>query len=314
MEKTLVVYASKYGSAENAARMMGPILGPAQVVRVDAFTEKHREFDFVVLIAPIYAGKLYMEMETFIGENESWLAEKPLVLVCVALDEKDGLRALNEWQQRFGEAVQRCAWLGGRLDLGLLDQEDRTSLEAFARMTGYQLQSKDAFDPEKVIDLALQIKEIIDHGQIDMPQAEIRQAVEKFLQAHNTCTLCTSRPGHVRGTPIEYFYKDACLYMFSEGGEKFANLLLNPKASVSVYDPYEGFDKLAGLQITGEAELIKDDHPDYEQIFVSKGFSVEKFSCLPVQMNVIRIRIEKAEFLWSGFSKRGYAVRQSCIF
>lgn len=314
MKKTLIVYASKYGSTENAARMMGLILGPAQVVRVDAFTEKHRDFDFVVLVAPIYAGKLYLEMETFIEENESWLTEKPLVLVCVALDEKDGLRALDEWKQRLGEAVQRCAWLGGRLDLSSVDQDDRTSLEAFARMTGYQLQNKDEFDSEKIIALALQIKEIRDHGQIDMLEAEIRQAAEEFLQAHNTCTLCTSRPGHVRGTPIEYFYKDACLYMFSEGGEKFANLLLNPKVSVSVYDPYEGFDKLGGLQITGEAELIKDDHPDYEPILVSKGFSVEKFDRLPVRMNVIRIRIEKAEFLWSGFSKWGYAVRQSCTF
>jgi uncharacterized protein YhbP (UPF0306 family) len=246
--------------------------------------------------------------------NETWLAGKPLALVCVALDEKDGLRVLKKWKERFGEAVQLSAWLGGRLDLDLVDQDDRTALESFANMVGYQLQSRDAFDPEKIIALALQIKEIRDCSQNDMPETEIRQVVEDFLQSHNTCALCTSRPGYVRSTPIEYFYKDACMYMFSEGGEKFANLLLNPRVSISVYDSYEGFDKLGGLQLTGEAELIRNDHPDYEQILVSRGFSAEKFSRLPVQMNVIRIRIEKAEFLWSGFQKQGYAVRQSCSF
>jgi hypothetical protein len=35
---------------------------------------------------------------------------------------------------------------------------------------------------------------------------------------------------------------------------------------------------------------------------------------LPVQMNIIRIRIDRAEFLWSDFQKRGYAARQSCTF
>ncbi len=312
MKKTLVVYASKYGSTEDAARMMGLVLGPAQVVRADAFTDKYRDFDFVVLITPVYAGKLYME--SFMEENEAWLSGKPLALVCVALDEKDGLRALDGWKQRFGEAVQLSAWLGGRLDLDSVDQDDRSALEAFARMIGYQLQNRDAFDPEKIIALALQIKEIRDRSQIEMPETEIRQAVEEFLQSHNTCALCTSRPGYVRSTPIEYFYKDACLYMFSEGGEKFANLLLSPRVSVSVYDSYEGFDKLGGLQLTGEADLIRNDHPDYEQILVSRGFSAEKFSRLPVQMNIIRIRLEKAEFLWSGFQKRGYAVWQSCSF
>lgn len=312
MKKTLVVYTSKYGSTEDAARMMGFVLGPAKVVRADGLTEKHRDFDFVVLVTPVYAGKLYME--SFMEENEAWLAGKPLALICVALDEKDGLRALDGWKQRFGEAVQLSAWLGGRLDLETVDQDDRSALEAFARMTGYQLQNRDAFDPEKIIALALQIKEIRDRSQNDMPETEIRQAVEKFLQSHNTCALCTSRPGYVRGTPIEYSYKDACLYMFSEGGEKFANLLLNPKVSVSVYDPYEGFDKLGGLQLTGAAELIREDHPDYEPILVSRGFSTKKFSRLPVQMNVIRIRIEKAEFMWSGFSKRGFEVKQSCSF
>ncbi len=312
MKKTLVIYTSKYGSTEDAARMMGLVLGPSQVVRADAFTEEHRDYDFVVLVTPVYAGKLYME--PFMEKNEAWLAGKPLALVCVALDEKDGLRVVNGWKQRLGETVQITAWVGGRLDLDSVDQDDRTSLESFARMTGYQLQNRDVYDPEKIIALALQIKEIRDRSQMEMPETEIRQAVEEFLQSHNTCALCTSRPGYVRSTPIEYFYKDNCLYMFSEGGEKFANLLLNPRVSVSVYDSYEGFDKLGGLQLTGEAVLIEEDHPDYEPILLFRGFSAEKFSRLSVQMNIIRIRIEKAEFLWSGFLKHGYEVRQVCSF
>ena len=91
-------------------------------------------------------------------------------------------------------------------------------------MTGYPLQNRYEVYPEKIIALVLEIKEIKDRGKIDMPEAEIRQSVEEYLQAHNTCTLCTSRLGHVRGTPIEYFYKDACLYMCTCSAKAARNL------------------------------------------------------------------------------------------
>lgn len=314
MKKSLIVYASKYGSTKDAARIMGLILGPAQVVSTNDFNDKHKDFDFVVLMAPLYKGRLLTEMEEFIENNQAWLVTKPLVLVGVALDENEALKTLAEWEKRLGNMVQHVAWLGGRLKLNLLSQEDHDSLEAFANMTGYQLQDRDRFNQEKIIALALEIKKIKDGGELEIPAAEVRQSVEKYLQSHNTCTLCTSRPGHVRGTPIEYLYKDACLYMFSEGGEKFANILLNPKVSVSVYDAYQGFSKLGGLQITGMADLVSDRHPDYEQILIAKGFSVNKFSQLPVQMNLIRIRIQKAEFLWSGFAQQGHAIKQIVSF
>ncbi len=76
------------------------------------------------------------------------------------------------------------------------------------------------------------------------------------LAARTTCALCTGHGDEVRATPIEYLLVEDRLYLLSEGGEKFAHLLANPRVSVAVYDPFVSMSSLFGLQLTGRAALV----------------------------------------------------------
>ena len=67
--------------------------------------------------------------------------------------------------------------------------------------------------------------------------------------APGTATRCGPRR-------IEYLVIDDRLYLLSEGGEKFAHLLANPRVSVAVYDPFVSMTSLFGLQLTGRAALV----------------------------------------------------------
>jgi hypothetical protein len=39
-----------------------------------------------------------------------------------------------------------------------------------------------------------------------------------------------------------------------------------------------------------------------------------RLATLPFALNLIRVHVERAEFLWSGFTALGFDVRQTCLF
>lgn len=146
--------------------------------------------------------------------------------------------------------------------------------------------------------------------QSDSQDKVVLQAIETFLLRHNTCVLATGYADTVRATPIEYMYDNGKLYIFSEGGKKFANIYRNPQVSVAVFDSYAGFEKLAGLQIEGMCRMIEPDEAIYATIAEKRGITKKKIAVMPVILHVLEIKLTTAVFLWAGFLKRGKAVRQ----
>ena len=102
--------------------------------------------------------------------------------------------------------------------------------------------------------------------------------------------------------------------MLSEGGEKFANLLLNNKVSLAVYEGYTGMNYLAGMQITGIASLIDKNEDEYKDVIAMKGLNLNFINNMSVDMNIIKIKILKIEFLYSKFKKMGYEPKQIFIY
>ncbi len=139
---------------------------------------------------------------------------------------------------------------------------------------------------------------------------DVLQAMEQFLQAHNTCVLATASQGTVRSTPIEYIYYEGKICMFSEGGKKVANIYRHPQVSVSVFDPYSGFERLAGLQIDGTCRILEPADTAYAPIAAAKGLTAERLAAMPVILHILEITPAEGIFLWAGFVKQKKSVRQ----
>ncbi len=168
--------------------------------------------------------------------------------------------------------------------------------------------------PEALAAAGVALRRRLLRGASEMPEAEIRTLVLEELGARNTCTLCTGHADEVRATPIEYLLLDDRLYLLSEGGEKFAHLLLNPCVSVAVYDPYVSMSTLFGLQLTGRATVVPASSGEYGRVLGAKGLREERVSALPVLMHLIRVEPEEVELISSAARQRGYAARQRLRF
>jgi uncharacterized protein YhbP (UPF0306 family) len=171
----------------------------------------------------------------------------------------------------------------------------------------------DFYDQNEIIEYSLKLKSFKEKLAVPIDKNKLKLVINEFLSSHNTCTLATCHLNSVRSTPIEYNYLNGHLYLLSEGGEKFANLLLNNNVSVSIYEDYTGMNTLKGMQIKGYASLIEDDE-EYDSVLKFKGLNIDLIRSMPVKINMIKITIDKIEFLNSKFKIEGADTKQIINF
>lgn len=152
-----------------------------------------------------------------------------------------------------------------------------------------------------------------DAVSVRLEQDKLRAMVEEYIQSNNTCALATGTGDYVRCTPIEYSWHDGAFWMFSEGGKKFIGLQSNPHVCLAIYDRYEGFGKLHGMQVMGLAELVEPFSEAYNAHAIWKKLSLEFLRRLESPMHLLRVRPTRIECLFSDFKELGCAPRQTLL-
>jgi uncharacterized protein YhbP (UPF0306 family) len=308
MDRTLIVYSTKYGSTRQLADKLARILGPAAAVTPAEFCPQHREYESVVLGSPVYGEKVLPEIEDFVANHCGWLITKRVALFAAGL--MPSTACLDGIRTALGGSVLWNGAFGGVLNPAALGEADLPALQQFATVTGVGIEYRDYRDDGVLADQALALRRALKNTR-SLTKAALKKRIEEFLSAHNTCTLCTGHGNEVRATPIEYIYHDGALYFLSEGGEKFAHLLVNPFVSAAVYDAYQGFASLNGLQMTGTAELVDERSDTYRDVLAYKGLNSEALKRLPVGLHMVRMCIARCEFLSAVMRQDGYEARQT---
>lgn len=307
MDRTLIVYSTKYGSTRQLADKLARVLGPATAVTPAEFCPQHREYESVVLGSPLYGEKILPEIEDFVANHCGWLQTKRVALFAAGL--MPFAACLEGIRTALGDCVVWNGMFGGVLDPAAVDEADLLALQKFVKLTGICVAYRDCRDNAALADKALALRRAL-KNTCSLTKLALKKRIDEFLSAHNTCTLCTGHGNQVRATPMEYIYHDGALYFLSEGGEKFAHLLVNPAVSATVYDAYKGFASLNGLQMTGTAELL-DESGTYWDVLAYKGLNSEALKRLPVRLHMVRLRITRCEFLSSVMRQDGYEARQT---
>lgn len=147
-----------------------------------------------------------------------------------------------------------------------------------------------------------------------MPEDELMPCIEEFIRAHNTCALAAGAGDFIRCTPIEYDYMDGAFYMLSEGGMKFHALRYNRNVCIAIFDPFEGFGSLGGMQVTGTAEFPGPFCEEYDRLLEHKGLSPETMQMQGISLNMIKVVPSEIDYLDSKLKKLGYDTRQHISF
>ncbi|MBE5905969.1 MAG: pyridoxamine 5'-phosphate oxidase family protein [Lachnospiraceae bacterium] len=143
-----------------------------------------------------------------------------------------------------------------------------------------------------------------------MECAALKERIEAFIGAHNTCALATASKESVRNTPIEYNFVDGCFYFFSEGGLKFRGLKENKRVGIAIFESYGGFGQLHSLQVEGKALMVEPFSEEYLKLMEHKKIPLEAMKKLPQVMNLIKVVPETYDYLDSDLKTEGFGSRQ----
>jgi uncharacterized protein YhbP (UPF0306 family) len=154
----------------------------------------------------------------------------------------------------------------------------------------------------------------IDAKSKKMERERLLSEVLTFIQSHNTCALATGTDTFVRCTPLEYVYHHDAFWIFTEGGEKFIALEKNKNVCLAIYQAYENFASIKGMQVMGVAEVIEPFSEEYVAAVEAKKIPLEAFKRLPEPMNLLKITPTRIDFLNSDFKKNGFSSRQEIVF
>lgn len=165
-----------------------------------------------------------------------------------------------------------------------------------------------------------------------MPRDELEQHLADFIKSHNVCVLATaSKDGVPLATPIWCNSKGTTLYMVADAGTtKLANIRANPRVSIGINDPRPSFQSVKGIQIWGEAKLITEDNPEYEEALKNYEFEERTKTVtrqmaellgmeppeetgeikLPRDVTIIKVQAKKIALTESALLAKGYAPRQ----
>ncbi|SFQ04706.1 Pyridoxamine 5'-phosphate oxidase [Lachnospiraceae bacterium XBB1006] len=149
-----------------------------------------------------------------------------------------------------------------------------------------------------------------DKASAHMERAALKEKIEAFIGAHNTCALATASKESVRNTPIEYNFVDGCFYFFSEGGLKFRGLKENKKVGIAILEAYGGFGQLHSLQVEGRASMVEPFSEEYLKLMEHKKIPLEAMKKLPQVMNLIKVVPETYDYLDSDLKTEGLESRQ----
>jgi hypothetical protein len=149
-----------------------------------------------------------------------------------------------------------------------------------------------------------------DRDSVHVDPAALKEKIENFIGAHNTCALATASADMVRNTPIEYNYVKGCFYFFSEGGLKFKGLKENKNVGIAIFEPCGGFGKLKSLQVQGKASMVEPFSDEYLELMDHKKIPMAAMKKLPQPMNLIKVEPISFDYLDSELKKDGFGSRQ----
>ncbi|GBE02628.1 hypothetical protein BMS3Abin08_02079 [bacterium BMS3Abin08] len=141
---------------------------------------------------------------------------------------------------------------------------------------------------------------------------EIKKEILSYLSGHlylNLATINSNDPAQPHVSTVAYVNEGFDLYFAtSVKSRKFANLKNNPKVALTIDEDEADWMKITGLQIEGEAEVVKEDQlPSVFGIYSDKFPIIKTFPANP-DYRFIKITPREAWMLdyRKGFAHRDY--------
>jgi uncharacterized protein YhbP (UPF0306 family) len=137
-------------------------------------------------------------------------------------------------------------------------------------------------------------------------KASFRELIIRLLNEHRIMTIATNRPdGWPQATVVSYANDGLVLYAFiARNGQKYANLLRDPRISGTIARDYSQPLAIKGLSFAGQALVIEDrGEIDHAYALLLARYPEYKIRPQPIATEVPLIRVTPAVVSIIDYSK-----------
>lgn len=154
--KTLILYATKYGAAEKAAKQIAEIIGSAESVKLErGGVYPLDDYDCVVVGSSVYAGRIRKEAAEYIGKCSDELKKNKFGLFLCGMDLSGENRYFTtNFAPEILESAVATGFFGGIFDPAKANGIERLIMKIVSKQSGYV----DNLSKGKIEDFALKLK------------------------------------------------------------------------------------------------------------------------------------------------------------
>ena len=164
--KTLILYATKYGAAREAAERIAKKIPGAKLhdLKQEGIPPL-ANFEYIIIGSSIYFGSIRKEAKTFLAQNANVLKEKTLGLfLCGLQPEEEKQFFASNFSSELLTAAKVTGFLGGIFDPEKVGFMERFVIKTVAKLTEYL----NRFDDGKIEEFVLtECLDRIDDGKIE---------------------------------------------------------------------------------------------------------------------------------------------------
>ena len=114
---------------------------------------------------------------------------------------------------------------------------------------------------ERMIDLYLERMNI---KRKHPTKKELEKEIINYLEKKHPCSLATcGKDGKPRVSVVDYINDGLVIYILSEGGDKFKNIMENDQVAIGIGTSARTSLSVRGVNIWGKAEIFTDDTPEF---------------------------------------------------
>jgi len=162
MANAIILFATKYGSTQQVAEQMSLQLGvPCKNVKKVADANELKQYDLIILGAPVYSDGIFKDMKDFIANNYLIVGTKKVVTFVVYGVTKGHVDV--DYTKTFAKLFSIPPLLNlhfvGRVTRSSLSKEDYQWMEDFyANRLKVPMEDFDYYDPDRIDKAVAQIR------------------------------------------------------------------------------------------------------------------------------------------------------------
>jgi menaquinone-dependent protoporphyrinogen IX oxidase len=160
LKSALIIYESRYGTTKDIAKNLSYMIKKVHICKASEFNN-NRDYDLVIIGAPVYYDDLDEKIYRYIEDNILWLKTKDIMVFCTCMSLKNKHLYMKKISNMLNKNIIHTKAIGGKIIVNNLNKLDYYRMKNFTKINEMCLSNMDNYDLKEIVEYGEYIKRIM---------------------------------------------------------------------------------------------------------------------------------------------------------